>query len=105
MPKPAVVTLKPSASIMLAFCISSIMLSSSSSPDNLACAEAIRGELEAQPSLSFIKSMLRFRTFCRLWMLSPDWWAKENEWSDSDGKRLRSSPKGIVGDVGVGPEM
>jgi hypothetical protein len=31
---------------------------------------------------------------------SSDWWANENEWSDSDGKRERSSVK--VGDVGNG---
>jgi hypothetical protein len=31
-------------------------------------------------------------------MNSSDWWANENEWSDSDGKRDRSSEK--LGDAG-----
>ncbi len=33
-------------------------------------------------------------------MNSSDWWAKEKEWRDSDGNRLRSSVKFNVGDEG-----
>jgi hypothetical protein len=35
-------------------------------------------------------------------MNSSDCVANENEWSDSEGKRVRSSPKARVGDPGVG---
>ena len=40
-----------------------------------------------------MNSMERLSTFCRLWMSSSDWWAKEKEWRDSDGNRVRSSAK------------
>lgn len=35
--------------------------------------------------------MLLLRTFWRLWIKSSAWWAKENECSDSQGKRDKSS--------------
>lgn len=47
-----------------------------------------------------MKSMLRFSTFCRLCRDSLLWWAKEKEWRDSEGKRVRSSPEGREGDAG-----
>ena len=56
----------------------------------------------AHPSLSFINSIDRLRTFCRLCINSSDWWANENECNDSDGKRVRSSVKFNVGDAGPG---
>jgi hypothetical protein len=40
----------------------------------------------------------RFSTVWRLWRISSDWWANENECSDSEGKRDRSSEK--LGDDG-----
>lgn len=43
--------------------------------------------------------MLRFNTFCRLWRESEDWWAKEKECRDSEGKRVRSSESARVGDA------
>lgn len=42
--------------------------------------------------------MDRLRTFCRLCIYSSDWWAKEKECNDSEGKRERSSEK--LGDDG-----
>ena len=59
------------------------------------------GFVAAQPSLSRINSMERFSTFWRLWINSSDWVAKENECSDSEGKRDRSSPKAKVGEAGA----
>lgn len=58
------------------------------------------GLVAAQPSLSRIKSMDRFKTFWRLYMKSSDWWAKEKEWRDSEGKRERSSLKLRAGEPG-----
>jgi hypothetical protein len=45
--------------------------------------------------------MLRFSTCCRLCRVSLLWCAKENECSDSDGNRVKSSPNGIAGDPGA----
>jgi hypothetical protein len=45
--------------------------------------------------------MDRFSTFWRLCMNSSDCVAKENECRDSEGKRVRSSPKAKVGDPGA----
>lgn len=80
---------------------SSIMLCTSWSPLSLAWAFAIPGLVAAQPSLSRINSMERFSTFWRLWMNSSDCVANENECSDSEGKRERSSPKANVGEAGA----
>lgn len=44
--------------------------------------------------------MLRFSTFCLLCNESLDWWAKENECRDSEGKRVRSSENGSAGEDG-----
>jgi hypothetical protein len=42
-----------------------------------------------------------FKTFCRLCInSSAEWCAKENECNDSDGNRLKSSVKFMVGDEG-----
>lgn len=60
----------------------------------------MRGEEAAQPSLSRMNSMLRFRTFWRECRESLLWWAKEKECRDSVGKRARSSLKGRVGEEG-----
>lgn len=74
------------------FCIST-------SPVTRACALAIAAFGETvHPIRSFINSIERFKTVCRLCMRSSDWWAKEKEWSDSTGKRERSSVK--VGEPG-----
>jgi hypothetical protein len=51
-----------------------------------------------QPIRSFMNSRDRLRTFWRLCIRSSDWWANEKEWSDSEGKRDRSSEK--LGDAG-----
>lgn len=48
--------------------------------------------------------MLRLRIFCRLWIRSSDWFAKEKECSDSVGNLSRSSYEPKVGEVG-GREM
>jgi hypothetical protein len=45
--------------------------------------------------------MERFSTFCRLCINSSDCVAKEKECSDSEGKRVRSSPKAKVGEAGA----
>jgi hypothetical protein len=45
--------------------------------------------------------MDRFSTLCLLCIDSSDWVAKENECRDSVGKRVKSSPKGIVGEPGA----
>lgn len=45
-----------------------------------------------------MNSIDRFKTFWRLCIKSSDWWANENECSDSDGKRERSSVN--VGEAG-----
>ena len=47
-----------------------------------------------------MKSTLRFKTFCLLCNESLDWCAKENECRDSEGKRVRSSDSGRLGDEG-----
>jgi hypothetical protein len=55
------------------------------------------------PRRSFINSIDLLRTVWRLCIKSSDWWAKENECRDSDGKRERSSEKlgdGAPGNVG-----
>lgn len=86
---------KPSGEpIMFAFCSNSMILSNSSSPASRAWALAIRGDVWANRSLSRMNSMLRLSTFCRLCSESPLWQAKEKECRDSEGKRVRSSPKG-----------
>lgn len=69
------------------------MLCTSASPPIRACAFTIPVFDAAQPNLSFMNSIDLFNTFCRLCMNSSDWWAKEKECRDSDGKRVRSSPK------------
>ena len=64
------------------------------------------GFVAAQPSLFCIKSIERFRTFWRLCINSSDCVANEKECSDSLGKRVRSSPKARVGELGaVGTEV
>lgn len=45
--------------------------------------------------------MLRLSTCCRFCRVSLLWCAKENECSDSDGNRVKSSPNGIAGDPGA----
>lgn len=52
------------------------------------------------PNLSRINSILRLRIFCRLWMRSSDWFAKEKECNDSVGNLSRSSQDPKVGEVG-----
>lgn len=45
-----------------------------------------------------MNSMDRFKIFCLLCIKSSDWWAKEKECKDSEGKRVRSSVKvGLLG--------
>jgi hypothetical protein len=73
----------------------------STSPAALAWALAIPALEETDQAMrSRMNSIERFRTFWRLCIRSSDWWANEKEWSDSDGKRERSSVK--VGELGPG---
>jgi hypothetical protein len=76
------------------FCIST-------SPVARAWALAIPAFDEAAQAIrSLINSMDRLSKVWRLCIRSSDWWANEKEWSDSEGKRERSSVK--VGEVGHG---
>jgi hypothetical protein len=49
-----------------------------------------------------MKSIDRFKTFCLFCSESSGWRAKEKEWRDSDGNRLRSSMAFIDGAIGPG---
>ena len=55
---------------------------------------------EPHPGLSFMKSTDLLSIIWRSCIDVSDWCAKEKECKDSEGNRLRSSPKGSVGDEG-----
>ena len=79
---------------------SSNIFCASTSPLTLAwaLARAAWDELMGHPIRSFMNSRERLSTFWRFCIKSSDWWAKEKEWRDSEGKRDRSSEK--LGDPG-----